>query len=264
MNIGIPEWLAPWLIGAGLISIVLALAYAIWAYIQLRRAEYYVVREEARRRLLRALLLAFLFVLITISFVFLPRQAPAPAATPIPTSGPVASPTPTRAAPTPTPTTTPTPKPTATEPFIPTSTPMATLPAAFTSPIPSAVPPPGDAHFEFWTLAEGVDASGQPIDPGEQFPAGIMDDCVVQEWRGDQWRDEAVGARATLGGAPRLSGIRGRLSGGELRGAGLAGRAAADSRQFCCRGESGIVKGSADRRAFPGLVRGTQSRATGA
>jgi hypothetical protein len=173
MNIGIPEWLAPWLIGAGLISIVLALAYAIWAYIQLRRAEYYVVREEARRRLLRALLLAFLFVLITISFVFLPRQAPAPAATPIPTPGPVASPTPTRAAPTPTPTTTPTPKPTATEPFIPTSTPMATLPAAFTSPIPSAVPPPGDAHFEFWTLAEGVDASGQPIDPGEQFPAGI-------------------------------------------------------------------------------------------
>jgi hypothetical protein len=173
MNIGIPEWLAPWLIGAGLISIVLALTFAIWAYIQLRRAEYYVVREEARRRLLRGLLLAFLFAVITIGIVFLPRQAPAPAATPTPTLAPVASPAPTRAVPTPTATTTPTPKPTATEPFIPTSTPMATLPAAFTSPIPSAVPPPGDAHFEFWTLAQGVDTSDQPVDPGKQFPAGI-------------------------------------------------------------------------------------------
>ena len=42
-----------------------------------------------------------------------------------------------------------------------------------TTPIPSAVPPPGDARFEFWTLAEGVDDANQPLKPATQFPAGI-------------------------------------------------------------------------------------------
>jgi len=74
--------------------------------------------------------------------------------------------------PTPTVTATPTPPATATEPFIPTSTPQATLPGAFISPLPSAVPPPGDARFEFWTLAQGVDETDQPVKPGSQFPVG--------------------------------------------------------------------------------------------
>jgi hypothetical protein len=34
------------------------------------------------------------------------------------------------------------------------------------------VPPPADAHFEFWTLAESVDADNQPVNPSTQFPAG--------------------------------------------------------------------------------------------
>lgn len=173
MSIAIPEWLAPWLVGAGVVSIVLALIVTIRAYLQVRRAEYYVVREEARRTALRATLVLFLLVLLTILLSIAPRQASAPEPTATPTPGQTPTPTPTRAAPTPTATPSPTPRATATEPFIPTSTPQAKLPAAFTSPLPSAVPPPADARLEFWTFAQDVSESGQPLEPATQFPAGI-------------------------------------------------------------------------------------------
>jgi hypothetical protein len=172
MSIAIPEWLAPWLVGAGLVSIALALIVTIRAYIQLRRAEYYVIREEARRIVLRASLAGFILTLLTIFALFVPRQAstPQPTATPIPLQTLI--PTPSRVVPTPTATVLSTPQATATEPFIPTSTPQATLPAAFTSPLPSAIPPPGDARFEFWTLAKDVDSSDQPVEPSTQFTEG--------------------------------------------------------------------------------------------
>jgi hypothetical protein len=173
MSIAIPHWLGPWLIGAGLVCIALALIVTIRAYVQLRRAEYYVIREEARRTGLRATLALFFFILLTLVFLFLPRQSPTTPPTPIPTLGPTQAPTPTVVEPTPTATVTTTPQATATEPFIPTSTPQATLPAAFTSPLPSAVPAPADARLEFWTLAQGVDENSQPVQPGTEFPAGI-------------------------------------------------------------------------------------------
>jgi hypothetical protein len=174
MSFAIPEWLAPWLVGAGLAGIVLALIAAIRAFMQVRRAEYYVVREEARRTALRAVTIAAIFALGTISFLIIPRQASTPQPTPTATPHRTPTPTPTRARLTPTVTTTSTPQATATEPFIPTSTPQATLPVAFTSPLPSSVPPPADARFEFWTMAQGVDDNNLPVDPAEQFPAGIQ------------------------------------------------------------------------------------------
>jgi hypothetical protein len=173
MIIAIPRWLAPLLVGAGIVSIILALIVTIRAYVRLRRGGYYVIREEARRIALRGSLLVVVFSILTIGAVFFPRQAPAPGPTPTVTVFKTPTPIPTRVEPTRTATATPTPQPTATEPFIPTSTAQATLPAAFSSPLPAAVPAPGDARFEFWTLAQGADGNSQPEKPSSQFPVGI-------------------------------------------------------------------------------------------
>jgi hypothetical protein len=171
MNIAIPQWLAPWLVGAGLVAAGLSIILTVRAYFQLRQAGYYVVREEARRTMLRSSLLVLIFVLLTLLFVFLPRQTAAPEPTPMATPDYTSTPTVTPAAPTATATATP--RATATEPFIPTSTPRATLPPAFESPLPSAVPPPADARFEFLAFAQSVDESAQPVDPGTEFPVGV-------------------------------------------------------------------------------------------
>lgn len=166
-------WLAPWLIGAGLVGIVLALIMTIRAYVRLRRGEYYVIRKEALRTALRWSFLVLLFFLLTVGLLFIPRQTRTPQLTSTATPGQTHTSTSTRAVPTPTATTTPTARATATAPFIPTSTPQATMPPAFTSPLPSAIPPPGDARFEFWTLAQGADENSQPVAPSNQFPVGI-------------------------------------------------------------------------------------------
>jgi len=176
MSIAIPQWLAPWLVGAGLLGVALALVVTVRAYLAVQRAEYYIVREEARQTGLRATLAVFIFILLTVIFLLIPRRAASPQSIALPTTPasqqqPAHTPTPLPSVATATHTATP--PPTATEPFIPTSTPQATLPPAFLSPLPSSVPPPGDARFEFWTLAEGVDENAQPIRPASQFPVGI-------------------------------------------------------------------------------------------
>ena len=173
MSIAIPKWLAPWLVGAGLAGLILALAMAIRAYGELRRAEYYVIREAARRTFVRTAALVLLLALLTLVALFIPRQAPSPGPTATATPQPSPFPTPTHAAPTATATATLTPQPTATEPFIPTSTPQATLPVTFTIPVSAAIPPPADARIRFWALAQGVDENNQPLRPAEQFPEGI-------------------------------------------------------------------------------------------
>lgn len=173
MIIAIPRWLAPLLVGAGIASIFLALIVTIRAYIRLRRGDYYVIREEARRIVLRGSLLVIVFSALTVGAFFFPRQTPAPDPTPTATVVKTLMPTPTRVAPTRTSTATSTPQPTATEPFIPTSTAQATLPVAFSSPLAAAIPAPGDARFELWTLAQGVDQNNQPEKPSSHFPVGI-------------------------------------------------------------------------------------------
>jgi len=173
MSIAIPKWLAPWLVGAGLVATVVTLVVAIQAYARLRRAGYYVIREAARRTFSRSLLVLLILAFLTIGSLLIPRQESTPLPTLTATANQPPAPTPTRVTPTPVATVTPTPQPTATEPFIPTSTPQATLPITFTTPLPSAVPPPADARIEFWTLAQGVDEDNRPVDPATVFPAGI-------------------------------------------------------------------------------------------
>ncbi len=173
MNIAIPRWLTVWLVGAGLIGVILTLVVAIRAYVKVRRAGYYIVREAARRTAVRASLLVVILTLLTIIVPFIPTQDPAPKPTLAPTPHSSLTPTPTRAIPTATATSTPTPLPTATEPFIPTSTPQPTLPITFTTSFSQAVPPPADASIEFWTLAQGVSDDNRPVEAATQFTVGI-------------------------------------------------------------------------------------------
>jgi hypothetical protein len=176
MSVAVPKWLTPWLVGAGLASVTLSLLLVIRAYAQLRRAEYYIIRESARRTVVRAALLTLILVLLTIGLLFVPRRGDIPGPTTMPpTATWQLTPVLTLPAATPTlvATDTPTPQPTATEPFIPTSTPMATLPVTFTVPLSLAVPPPADAQIEFWTLAQGADQNNHPVGATSQFPAGI-------------------------------------------------------------------------------------------
>jgi hypothetical protein len=172
MDIAIPQWLALLLIGAGLVGVAVALIAAIRAFLQSRSGEYYVIRDEARRTALRAFLIFLIMVVLTIAFLFIPRQesTPQPTVTITLSKPPMSMPTDMVA--TAIATVTPTPRPTATEPFIPTSTPQATLPITLTQPLPSAVPPPGDSRFEFWTLAQDVDDNSQPVEPSMEFPLG--------------------------------------------------------------------------------------------
>jgi hypothetical protein len=174
MSITIPQWLALLLVGVGLVGIALTLIVTIRAYIQSRRGEYYVIRGEGRRRALRTSLVLLILILLTVVFLFIPRQTSSPQPTPTATMGRTLTsvPTPTRTMSTVTAAATSTPQATATEPFIPTLTPQATLPVTLTQPLPSAIPPPGDARFEFWTLALDVDENNQPVNPTTELPFG--------------------------------------------------------------------------------------------
>ncbi len=173
MSIAIPKWLVPWLVGVWLTAVAVTLVIAVRAYAHLRRAGYYVLREAARRTFTRSLLVLLILAFLTIGSLLIPRQESTPLPTLTATANQPPTPTPTFVTPTLAATATPTPQPTATEPFIPTSTPQATLPITFTTPLPSAVPPPADARIEFWTLAQGVDENDRPVDPATVFPAGI-------------------------------------------------------------------------------------------
>jgi len=112
-------------------------------------------------------------------------ETPAPTLAVTPVATQAATPTVTRAAtrkptptptftpsPTATPTVTPTPRPTATAPAIPTATPEVPPPAAALTPLPSAVPAREDARIQLMALALEVDAQGQPVNPGNEFPPG--------------------------------------------------------------------------------------------
>lgn len=172
MSIAIPQWLALLLVGAGLVGVALALIVTVRAFIQTRSGEYYVIRDEARRTALRGLIVVLILILLTLGVILIPRQTPASELTPTIIPSPSPTSTPTDAPPAAVATVTPTARPTATEPFIPTSTPQATLPITLTQPLPSAVPPPGDARFEFWALAQDVDESNQPVNASAEFAAG--------------------------------------------------------------------------------------------
>lgn len=155
--------------------------------IKARRAPYYAMRRDAFRRakrwILASLVLQALAIVLLIGALYLGGIVSAPPTVPTVTSTitPVPTPTP---RPTLTPTVTPTRRPTATPPFIPTSTPAIPLPESALSPLPSAVPAGEDARIAVITLAADLDDSGEPVDPGAEFPPGEHRVCLFFTYEG--------------------------------------------------------------------------------
>ena len=165
-----------WVAYALLIVAAILVGLAITQLITARRAPFYVMRRNALGRAKRwglaalvslAVAILLLVVVSSLSAVMPPSVTPTATLTSMPTATLPPTPLPTMAG-----TATPTRRPTATPPFIPTSTPAILPPESALSPLPSAVPAGEDAHIAIITLATEQDASGQPVDPGVEFPSG--------------------------------------------------------------------------------------------
>jgi len=166
-----------WVVYALLVASVIPAGVAISQFIKARHAPYYVMRREALGRatrwaltmlVLQALAIALLIVPLRLTtIVHRPEEPALDTPTPTFTATVTFTPRPTR-----TPTVTPTRRPTATPPLIPTSTPAVPPPDVALTPLPSAVSAREDALITFITLAADLDANGQPIDMGTEFPPG--------------------------------------------------------------------------------------------
>jgi len=159
----------------------------VYQLIKARRAPYYAMRRDAFRRAKHWLLASLVLQALAVALLILPLYltvivpAPPPAPTVTPTVTPVFTPT---RRPTRTPIATPTRRPTATPPFIPTLTPAIPLPEPALSPLPSAVPAGEDARIAIITMAADLDDSGQPVDPGTEFPPGDHRVCLSFTYEG--------------------------------------------------------------------------------
>lgn len=167
--------LVRWVAYALLIISIVPIGLSIPQFRKARSAPYYAIRRDALKLAVRWMWAALaLLALAAILLVVAPRliqvvSAPTPVPTATQTSVPIPTHTPRS---TNTPTVTPTRRPTATAPPIPTPTSAVPLPEPALSPLPSAVPASPDAHIELQSLAMEKDASGLPVDPGNEFPPG--------------------------------------------------------------------------------------------
>ena len=149
----------------GVVTVIVLLVVAIISLRQARSGAYYVVREEARKRGLRSILIAALVIPATVGLgAYVDYLAIQPVSSASATETPTA--TATRVRPTLTltpelPSSTPLPRPTATPLPIPTATPSAThipptdLPPTLLTAVPSAVPAAENASFGPIQLGSG-------------------------------------------------------------------------------------------------------------
>jgi hypothetical protein len=157
-------------------------------YTKARRAPYYILRRKALQQANRWVLVAVVMLILAILMLFLaphlasiPLPLPAPTATPTSTPAPTSTPRPTH-----TPTATPTRRPTATPPLIPTSTPAVPPPDELLTPMPSAMPAGESARIELQAVALERNDSGQPVNPGDEFPPGDHRVYLFFTWEGMQ------------------------------------------------------------------------------
>ena len=141
----------------GAVTVVVLVIVAVYSLRLARSGSYYVMREEARKRGLRAILVAVFLIPVTVGLAAYADHA-AEYSIPVARATETAAPTATRPRPTiahtaepptntplPRPTTTPLPIPTATA--SPTRIPPTDLPPTLLTPIPSAVPAAENASF---------------------------------------------------------------------------------------------------------------------
>lgn len=167
-----------WTFGILLAGILIGLLSAARYAREARTSQFYFIREQARVKMSRVMIVvgflvvvtSALAILVTVSNTFTRVAQASP--TPTPTLSPTMPPTPVATA-SPTPVLSPTPKPTATPSPSPTIIPTIGTPSAALTPIAGVKTPSPDATFGEITLARGVTDDNKPKDPGTVFPAGI-------------------------------------------------------------------------------------------
>ncbi|MFB0535795.1 MAG: hypothetical protein ACETWR_12530 [Anaerolineae bacterium] len=171
-----------WIFGVFLAGILIGLLAAARYAREGRVSQFYFIREQAKVKAGRVMMLVGFLVVVTLALAMLltasstfTRVAQAkPTPTPTPTLSPT---TPAVTVPTasPTPALPPTPKPTATASPSPTIISTPGTPSSALTPIAGVETPSPDATFGEITLAQGVTKDNEPKDPGTVFPAGISE-----------------------------------------------------------------------------------------
>lgn len=174
-----------WIFGVCLAGILIGVLAAARYAREARTSQFYFIREQARVKAGRVMILVgflgvvtvalgiLLFVSNTFTHVAQASPTPTPMPTPTPTLSPTMPATAFVATASPTPVLTPTPKPTATASPSPTIIPTVGTPSSALTPIVGAETPLPGATFGEITLARSVTDDNKPEDPGTVFPAGI-------------------------------------------------------------------------------------------
>jgi hypothetical protein len=172
-----------WIFGAFLVGILVAVLAAARYAREARTSQFYFIREQARVKAGRVMILVGFLVVVTGALAILLNLSNAftggvAQVTPTPTPMPTLSPTaPATAVPTASPTSvlTPTPKPAATSSPTISPTPTTGTPSSALTPIVGVKTPSPDAVFGEITLAQGVTEDNEPKDPGTAFPVRISE-----------------------------------------------------------------------------------------
>ena len=169
-----------WILGVFVAGIFIGVLAAARYAREAKTSQFYFIREQARIKAGRVMIVVGFLVVVTIvlailvtassTFTRIAQASP----TPMPTLAlsPTALP-PAVATASSTPVLTPTPKPTATASPSPTNIPIVGTPSSALTPIVGAETPLPEAAFGEITLARGVTDDNKPKDPGTVFPAGI-------------------------------------------------------------------------------------------
>jgi len=170
-----------WIFGVCLAGILIGVLTAARYAREAKISQFYFIREQARIKAGRVMIVVgflavitiALAILVTVSSTFTRVAQASPTPTPTPMPSPTTPATGVVATSSPTPVLTPTPKPTATASPSPTIIPTVGTPSSALTPIVGAETPSPDATFNEITLARDVTDDNKPKDPGTVFPAGI-------------------------------------------------------------------------------------------
>jgi hypothetical protein len=171
-----------WTFGVLLAGILVGLLVAARYARESRVSQFYFIREQARIKTGRVMIVVgflvvitiALAVLVTVSSTFTRVAQASPTPTPIPTLSPTMPATAVVATASPTTSVlTPTPMPTATASPSSTIVPTMGTPSSALTPIVGVETPSPDATFGEITLARGVTDDNEPQDPGTVFPTDV-------------------------------------------------------------------------------------------
>lgn len=177
-----------WIFGICLAGILIGILVAARYAREAKTSQFYFIREQARVKVGRLMILVGFLVVVTIvlgMLLFVSNTFTRVAQTG-PTLTPTLSPTTpatTVATASPTPVLSPTPQPTATASPSPTIIPTMGTPSLALTPVVGVETPSPDATFGEITLARDVTDDNKPKDPGTVFPANISELYAFFDYR---------------------------------------------------------------------------------